>query len=234
MAKLFPQRSTHGHPPQLQPIHSTVASTPLLLALALIATVVYAILAVFAHTPAAFPFDLPITQAVQTIHAGWFAQLMDFISAPGFPPQVWVLSGLIVLILFVSGLKWEAAAELVGVFGVGTVATVTKTLMNRARPSPALVHVVQPDLNNGQFSFPAGHVVSYVTLFGFLLFLSLHMRPSWRRAVERLCFGALIILIGISRIYQGEHWASDVLAGYLLGFAGLMLTIWLYRWAQAR
>ena len=75
---------------------------------------------------------------------------MDFISEPGFPPQVWILSALIVLILFVSGLKWAAAAELVGLFGVG------------------------------------------------------------------------------------EHWASDVLAGYLLGFIGLILTIWFYRWAQTR
>jgi len=109
------------------------------------------------------------------------------------------------------------------------VATVIKHLMNRARPSPALVHAVQPDLNHGQFSFPAGHVVSYVAMFGFLLYLSLHMPSSWRRVVERLGFGALIALIGISRIYEGEHWASDVLAGYLLGFVGLMLTIWLYR-----
>jgi membrane-associated phospholipid phosphatase len=64
--------------------------------------------------------------------------------------------------------------------------------------------------------------------------------PVWRgppcdwRVVERLGFGTLIGLIGLSRIYQGEHWASDVLAGYLLGFVGLILTIWLYRWAQAR
>jgi len=234
MAKLFPQQSAHSPQAPLQHMRSTVTPTPLLSALALSATVLYAILTIFVYMQAAFPFDLPITQAVQTIHTDWFAQLMDFISAPGFPPQVWVLSGLIVLILFISGLRWEAAAELVGVFGVGTIATVTKTLVNRARPSPALVHVVQPDLNNGQFSFPAGHVVSYITMFGFLLFLSLHMQPSWRRAIERLCFSALIVLIGISRIYQGEHWASDVLAGYLLGFVGLMLTIWLYRWAQAR
>lgn len=234
MAKLFPQQSTHGPQAPLQRMRSTLTPTPLLSALALIAAVLFVILAFFAHTLASFPSDLPITQAVQTVHAGWFAQFMDFISEPGFPPQVWILSALIVLILFVSGLKWEAAAEMVGGFAVGTVATVIKNLVNRARPSPALVHVVRPDLNNGTLSFPAGHVVSYVTLFGFLLFLSLHMQPSWRRVVERVGFGALIVLIGISRIYQGEHWASDVLAGYLLGFVGLMLTIWFYRWAQAR
>jgi undecaprenyl-diphosphatase len=234
MAKLFPQRSTPGPQAPLAPIRSARTPAPLLWALALIATVVFAILAFFAHMLTPFPADLPITQAAQTIRAGWFAQFMDFISEPGFPPQVWVLSALIVLILFISGLRWEAAAELVGGLGIGAVATLVKDIVNRARPSPALVHVVRPNLNNGRLSFPAGHVVSYVTLFGFLLFLSLHMRPSWRRVVERLGFGALIVLIGISRIYQGEHWASDVLAGYLLGFVGLVLTIWLYRWAEAR
>src|SRR5580765_1812242 len=93
---------------------AAVAPTPLLSALALIAVVLFAILAVVAHTLALLPLDLSITQAIQTIHAGWFAQLMDFISAPGFPPQVLILSALIVLILFVSGLKWEAAAVLAG------------------------------------------------------------------------------------------------------------------------
>jgi membrane-associated phospholipid phosphatase len=234
MANLFPQKSTHDAQAPFQRMRSTVTPTPLLLALVLIATVLFAILAFFVHMLASFPVDLPITQTVQAIHAGWFAQLMDFISAPGFPPQVWILAALIVLILFVGGLKWAAVAALVGVSSVGAVATVIKNLVNRARPSPALVHVVRPNLNNGRLSFPAGHVVFYVTMFGFLLFLSLHMPPSWRRLVERLGFGALIGLIGLSRIYQGEHWASDVLGGYLLGFVGLVLTIWLYRWAHAR
>jgi undecaprenyl-diphosphatase len=207
--------------------------TPLLVVMGLIASVLFAILALLAHTLEFLPGDVPITQAVQTIQAGWFAQLMDFVSEPGFPPQVWILSALIVLILFASGLRWESVAALVGGLSVGAVATVIKQLVNRARPSPDLVHVVRPGLNNGLLSFPAGHVVSYVTMFGFLLFLSLRMPPSWRRVVERIGFGALIVLIGISRIYQGEHWASDVLAGYLLGFVGLLLTIWLYGWACA-
>ncbi len=231
MTHPLPQKVTPV--PHAQPLrpHSPQGPAPLMVVMGLIASVFFTILAFFAHTQVFLPGDVPITQAVQTIQAGWFAHVMDFISEPGFPPQVWILSALIVFILFVSGLRWESVAELVGGLSVGAAATVIKQLVNRARPNPDLVHVVRPGLNNGMLSFPAGHVVSYVMMFGFLLFLSLHMPPSWRRIVERIGFGALIILIGISRIYQGEHWASDVLAGYLLGFVGLLLTIWLYRWA---
>jgi hypothetical protein len=45
---------------------------------------------------------------------------------------------------------------------------------------------------------------------------------------------ALIILIGISRIYLGQHWASDVLGAYLLGSLTLVAIIQLYRWGKTR
>jgi undecaprenyl-diphosphatase len=47
-------------------------------------------------------------------------------------------------------------------------------------------------------------------------------------------FGGLVILIGISRIYVGEHWASDVLGAYLLATLTLVAVIWFYRWGKTR
>jgi undecaprenyl-diphosphatase len=44
----------------------------------------------------------------------------------------------------------------------------------------------------------------------------------------------MISLIGISRIYEGQHWASDVIAAYLLGSVWLSFVILVYRWGKKR
>jgi undecaprenyl-diphosphatase len=42
------------------------------------------------------------------------------------------------------------------------------------------------------------------------------------------------VMMGLSRIYQGQHWFSDVMGAYLLGSLWLALTIWIYRWGKPR
>jgi undecaprenyl-diphosphatase len=50
-----------------------------------------------------------------------------------------------------------------------------------------------------------------------------------------LVFLALLIaLVGISRVYLGEHWPSDVFGAYLLGSLWLTLTVYVYRWGKPR
>ncbi len=85
------------------------------------------------------------------------------------------------------------------------------------------------------YSFPSGHVMLYTAFFGFLTFLSFSLlKPSWKRRLLTLFFLSLVFLVGPSRIYLGQHWASDVFAGYLLGSLWLLLAIQLYRWGKPR
>ena len=60
------------------------------------------------------------------------------------------------------------------------------------------------------------------------------MRPGLLRTLVLCVCAAMILLVGISRIWLGEHWASDVLGGYTLGFGLLLLVIWAYRSWEAR
>jgi undecaprenyl-diphosphatase len=103
-----------------------------------------------------------------------------------------------------------------------------KIVIDRPRPSPDLVHVVQ-ELHS--YSFPSGHVTGYVCLFGFLFYLAYTLLPHTdRRRLPLLVGMALpVVLIGVSRVYMGQHWASDALAGYALGFAYLLIVIEAYR-----
>lgn len=68
-------------------------------------------------------------------------------------------------------------------------------------------------------SFPSGHALTAMVIFGTLAYLAARLGPTSR--LRRLTFVAsalVILLVGLSRIYLGVHYPSDVLAGYLAGF----------------
>jgi undecaprenyl-diphosphatase len=83
--------------------------------------------------------------------------------------------------------------------------------------------------------FPSGHVLTFTALCGFLAFLVYTLlKPSWGRTTLLVTAFVLVILMGVSRIYQGQHWFSDVMGAYLLGSLWLALTIRVYRWGKPR
>jgi len=141
--------------------------------------------------------------------------------------QTIVSVGVIALVILLLLRKKRMALFLVGsVASSELVSNLFKFFVHRARPDPSLALI--PATN---YAFPSGHVMSAIALYGFLgyaLFHTLHRRPLKLAAL----YGArsLIFLIGISRIYLGVHWASDVVAGWLLGFA--LLTIWIEFFSQ--
>jgi undecaprenyl-diphosphatase len=74
-----------------------------------------------------------------------------------------------------------------------------------------------------------------LSFFGFIVFLVFSLlKPSLKRTFLLVFLGLLIALIGVSRIYSGEHWASDVLGAYLLASLTLVAIIELYRWGKPR
>jgi undecaprenyl-diphosphatase len=78
-------------------------------------------------------------------------------------------------------------------------------------------------------------VLFFTTFFGFMLFLAYTLlKPAWWRTVLLILLVGMIALIGPSRIYVGQHWASDVIAAYLLGSVWLALSVVIYRRGKAR
>ncbi len=192
----------------------------------------FAILTFLAKSTPFFPLDLQITRGIQTITNPAFAQFMSLLSWPGFTPQTLVIPVVIVAFLWGLGLHWESVAALVAAILATAVDNLVKDLIRRPRPTANLVHVFRI-LNS--YSFPSGHVVFYVGFFGFLFFLAFSLlKPSLVRTVILVVFGVMIALIGISRIYLGQHWASDVLGAYLLGSLTLVASIAFYRWGKSR
>ena len=102
--------------------------------------------------------------------------------------------------------------------------------MDRPRPSADLVNVIS---QLRDYSFPSGHVLYFTAFLGFLVFLVYTLlKNSWWRTLLMVVLGGMVALIGLSRIYEGHHWASDVLAAYLLGSVWLTLSVYVYRWGK--
>lgn len=108
---------------------------------------------------------------------------------------------------------WETVLLAISLSGAWLLNTILKELFHRARPD--IVQLVKA----GGYSFPSGHATvaaAFYAVIGYLLWLNLinRSKPSWYIVVFTF---ALIIAIGISRIYLGVHFASDVIAGYAAG-----------------
>ena len=76
--------------------------------------------------------------------------------------------------------------------------------------------------------FPSGHAISAVMCYGLLAYLLIpRMSSRFWKAVVIVTAGLIILYIGVSRLFVGDHYLSDVLAGYALGIAwsGLVYTV---------
>lgn len=196
--------------------------------------VLFLLLVLFVSGTPLPPFDLQITQSIQTFNPLWFDLLMRSTSALGFFPLVAIWVAAAILGLWLLGYRWEAVATLFAGAGNAALETLVKFFVVRPRPSPDLVHVFR-NLNGLKESFPAGHVMGNVAVMGFLIYLLFTFaKPSVLRAVAIILLSSQIVLIGVSRIYEGEHWFTDVLGGYLLGVLLLAATYAFYRWGRAR
>ena len=177
--------------------------------------------------------DLAVTLKLQREWRQPIVQtLMRAVSWPGFPPQSQIIPALIAAGLLVARLPLEALFAL-GAWGTSLLASAVKAIMRRPRPVGGVdLRVVTAPL--GGSSFPSGHTITYVGVYGYLAYLA-HtlLRPTaWRRGIVAALVG-LIALVGPSRVHQGHHWFTDVTASYLLGIAYLIGLTELYRRIKA-
>lgn len=89
-----------------------------------------------------------------------------------------------------------------------------KLFFQRDRPQLWATLIPRPS----DFSFPSGHAMGAMTVYGLAALLLARAYPQQQRAIW-LSAAAWIGLIGFSRVYLGVHWLSDVLAGFICGAA---------------
>jgi undecaprenyl-diphosphatase len=114
--------------------------------------------------------------------------------------------------------RWRSAVALVVAYAVTdlTVAVV-KLVVERPRPEANLTEA-------GGFSFPSGHSAMSMAVYGCLAFALARACRGFPRVACALAGATLVVAIGLSRIYLGVHYPSDVLAGWITGAAIVTLT----------
>lgn len=187
---------------------------------------VFGLLAWLVATGRTTGLDLDLTQGIQRHNHPLLTALMEFVSLFGYPPFNWLTVGAVAAVFIVLGLRLEAAFAVIAAAGAGLLSTVVKILWVRPRPTAEGVLVIG---TSSGYSFPSGHVVLYVAFFGFLLYwVYANLKPGVVRRSLVVTLGLLIALVGPSRVYLGQHWASDALGGYALGLLYLILLIQVY------
>ena len=184
----------------------------------------FAVLAASVHQQPYFGWDLAVARWLQRIPG--LQTPMEIVSSLGYGWWPYLLTGLTVLVLIALRRRIEAAF-LIASAGLGALLNYgVKLTIARPRPSATLVTVSR---RLTDLSFPSGHVMFYVSFFGFLFFLA--YREPGRSAVRVLVMvlaSVAILLVGASRVYLGAHWPSDALGGYLLAIAWLTVVIEAY------
>ena len=168
-----------------------------------------------------FPFDQKMIDVVRSFSSPIMDWFMIFITEIGSP----VVMGL----LLVIGMTWIIVKHknffgmlgyMISVAGAGLLNLLLKGAFERERPN--FNRIVEAD----GFSFPSGHSMGSMVFFGFLGYLVI--RSNCKPVTKigwGILFSMIILFIGISRIYLGVHFPSDVLAGYTAGIIWLILCI---------
>ncbi len=195
------------------------------------AVVIFAIVSLLVHYFTPFAWNVAATRALQSLKFPGLHELMRLISGFGNAPKVMAIT---IVALLACNRRREAIFISLSGLGGWFLAMQLKQLFGAPRPTADVVAVFHQWPTG---SFPSGHLVFYVCYFGFLFFVARRlMRPeSIFRRVVLASLLLLIVLVGVSRVYLGEHWLSDLPGSYLLGGLWLSLSLTLYwRWTRAR
>jgi membrane-associated phospholipid phosphatase len=191
----------------------------------------FAVLALFAHFFTYFAWDLAVTRALQTLPVPGLHGFMRYISQFGNAPRLITVTA---VALLACNMRSEAFWLTWSGGGSWLINKLLKYVVARPRPTSDLITVFHRWEDN---SFPSGHVMFYVCFFGFLFFVAYEHLPrgSLARRLALTVTALPVALIGLSRVYLGEHWPSDILGSYLVGGVWLALSLRFYRrWKYAQ
>lgn len=192
------------------------------LGLAVLATGLFGLIAEWMVGGATQAFDLAVVEWVRARQAPWLDWLALAGAALGSGLATWIVLGVGSLVLWFTRHHISVLLLWIALLGGRLLSAELKAIFDRPRPEPLswdLAIFGSPIDFPASPSFPSGHAVTSVILFGTLAYLVVRLEPTVAlRRLTLVVAALLILLIGLSRVYLGVHYPSDVLAGYLAGF----------------
>lgn len=172
-------------------------------------------------------FDHEVIQFVQSFLSPQLTFYINFITFLGSVGWIAVIIVILVFILIVRK-KVVLACFLAVSSGTGGLFNLLlKWIFKRERPD--MLRLTDVD----GFSFPSGHSMGSFILYGSLAYLCIHLfKRAALKWLSVIVMGIIIFLIGLSRIYLGVHYPTDVVAGFAAGAVWLTVMIVLFRYYE--
>jgi len=165
-------------------------------------------------------FDFAIITWIQSFISGKMTSIMEVFTFIGSAKGVISVAVITVIIMMVNKKWWETLFFIIAVAGSHLFNDLLKWVFHRARPQ------IHPLITETGYSFPSGHSMSSIVIYGMLMFfLVLFFQKRWAKRAVIILLSLLILFIGISRIYLGVHYPSDVIAGFSAGGVWLVVCL---------
>ena len=164
-----------------------------------------------------FAFDLPLLVSVHAMASSGLDRLFVLMTQLGYAWGVVPADVVLVLVLTLRRHRREGIFAAVSIFGSLLLNLAAKHSFARVRPD--LWVSIRPETT---FSFPSGHAMGSMTLAMVLVLLCWSVRTPWGwrwRWPVSILATAFVLLVGLSRIYLGVHYPSDILAGWTAALA---------------
>ncbi len=175
-----------------------------------------------------FAFDKTILLWIHQVASPTLDHLMLAVTNLANPQVAIPLTGAALGLLIWRRYFAEALIFIMACLG-GTILNVgLKLLFVRQRPQ-----LWQQLITETSFSFPSGHALGSVVLYGMIGYLLAQKYPDLSRLIYGLAL-SIILAISFSRLYLGVHWPTDILAGWGIGFLWLMVCITMLKLQRLR
>ena len=142
-----------------------------------------------------------------------------------------VIAGMVIVLVSALLVVWRRRDYILPLLvtfgGAAITTTLGKHFFDRPRPSLAVY------AEHSQ-SFPSGHATTAMSLYGFIAYILIRHAHTWKQKVTLFFAAAILIgMIGLSRLYLGVHYVSDVWTGYLVGALWLLIGMSIVEWYHA-
>ncbi len=163
-----------------------------------------------------FAFDYKVIQVLGSKYDERIVATMKFITMFG---DIFIPLGIIITCSIFLKNKLFSVALACNYLFVGLISFVTKYIIARPRPFIALIDMPT------SFSFPSGHTLTALSFFFVFSYLLTMKSDSLTRTIYFMLFSLLVIFIGISRLYLGVHFFSDVVGSIILGIPCVLFAV---------
>jgi len=164
-------------------------------------------------------WDLALQQGVAAVLPHGLLPLVKLWTLLGDLRVMGVVGAVVALWLLWQRQGLQLLAWVMATAGAGLWVRTLKPLVGRDRPLGGLVQ-------ESGFSFPSGHSAGTAAVFGMLAWLAVRRLPAHQQRWAVVVAAMLAGSTGVSRVLLSVHYASDVLAGLLLGLAWVALVVW--------